>query len=1150
MQPTPIPSDSRQTRNVLVALLAYTLLLLWGSLYPFTGWQHEAETLGFLSVWSHSRLSAPDLVVNALIYIPLGVCVRLLAWRRSAFPAVLLATAYGAALSFGVEATQAHLPQRVSSLSDFALNTGGALFGACFASALNPGGRIYTSIGRWRKNTFQPGAEADLALAALAGWALSQLSPFVPSFDLGSLRSGLAPLAAVVTDPARFSFPKALTTALEIFALALLARDARLHGVSLTRTLFILVFGVLMAKVVIISRQLSAEALVGGAFGLVLALGSPRSFKPLRSALCATAITFALCISELTPEAGPLRVLNRIPFAAHLNNPMLGLSVIIDSMWPYLVLTAALHRVTAVSPIGTAAIVVICTLFSLSMEWMQQYIPGRTPDVTTTAIALVTAVLAVRHVRRHVTAPSSSRHARFAATLLAIILLSGATTVWSLGRPQPAITSLSQSKQMLPAPDELIEPSLPGFKKTHPRLPYPSASDIARMHAENPGYIRELLNRARGGKGDIDDAIQAAVLEPGSQDVRLIVERVLALKPTWRGHEQTKPIALAYDWLHSSIPPDLLPKLQDKVVNACNYQIEVIRTERLSPYNVFLYNSPLQALMACSLAIYGDVPRAGPAMAFTHDYWMNRVLPAWRQIGGRNGGWHEGGEYVGIGIGQAIYSLPAMWRSATGEDFIAGEPAIRGFLDFVVQRRTPDGASMPWGDTSFTRRQVNDAVTLSIEYRDATAYAALGTNRLQVKPTSWPWSPLPTEALQLAAGSAAPKPLTFVADGLGLVVARSSWQPDATHISFKAGDNFWSHSHLDQGAFTIFKGAPLAMDSGCYCGYGNDHHLNYTYQTIAHNTITVTAPQDDAPMPPRKDKEPRPIANDGGQRRVGSGWDLQAAPLDREDWERNRDNFHTGRLVRVLEEDGLLIALTDITAAYTNTQSRPKSFHHRVRRVEKAWRIFVYDRVSDVLVVYDDVESTRADYTKRWLLHSAHAPQVDGNRFVVERAAAKVMASIPRLEGEVLFPKAAQILTIGGPGFEYYVDGRNYDEGGKIRDQVARGNTDADPGAWRMELMPAVPSLEDRFLVVLRPSLGERPPLGINRIENGDGSIGCVIKSEARTLRLTYGANRLGVTAVLEQADGSTRSHVVEGDGQRAPTPSWLDRLVARYLED
>ncbi len=117
--------------------------------------------------------------------------------------------------------------------------------------------------------------------------------------------------------------------------------------------------------------------------------------------------------------------------------------------------------------------------------------------------------------------------------------------------------------------------------------------------------------------------------------------------------------------------------------------------------------------MACALAIYGDDPRGDAIMRFTNDLWKNRVLPAWRQVMGRNGGWHEGGEYVGIGIGQAIYQLPAMWRHATGEDIFATEPGIRGFLDFLVYRTRPDGTHFRWGDAAAFDRIVPDAVPLA-----------------------------------------------------------------------------------------------------------------------------------------------------------------------------------------------------------------------------------------------------------------------------------------------------------------------------------------------------------------------------------------------------------------------------------------------------
>jgi hypothetical protein len=227
-----------------------------------------------------------------------------------------------------------------------------------------------------------------------------------------------------------------------------------------------------------------------------------------------------------------------------------------------------------------------------------------------------------------------------------------------------------------------------------------------------------------------------------------------------------------------------------------------------------------------------------------------------------------------------------------------------------------------------------------------------------------------------------------------MIVARSDWSPGATYVTFKAGDNYWSHMHLDQGAFTIYKGGELAIDSGLYGPtYGSDHHMNYTYQTIAHNLVTVTDPKDTVPAP-GKDK-PRPIANDGGQRRIGSGWGVEAAPLDRTEWEAKRDTYHTATMGPLLDQDGLAVAAADITPAYTNAASGSGTFSARTRRVERFWRVFGYDRIDDVVVVFDQVTSTSAPFLKRWLLHTINAPTIVAGGFSVTVARLTRGAGIP-----------------------------------------------------------------------------------------------------------------------------------------------------------
>ena len=298
----------------------------------------------------------------------------------------------------------------------------------------------------------------------------------------------------------------------------------------------------------------------------------------------------------------------------------------------------------------------------------------------------------------------------------------------------------------LPPPSESPPAELPGFKRSHPRLPAPTLPEYDLLLQAHRPFLEEQRRRAAGGSGDLQAAILMARVEPGSQNLALLRDRLIGLKFEWRGADQTKPLALAYDWLYEQWSPADRQALLRKALDGCDYEIALIREQRLSPYNVILYNAPLQALMACALATFQDDPRSVAVMNFTADLWKNRVLPVWRQVMGRNGGWHEGGEYVGIGIGQAIYELPAMWRSATGEDLFASEPGIRGFLDFLVYRKRPDGTDFRWGDAAAFDKIVPDAFPLALEFRHAPAYS-LWPPAADDSPSGWPWGPLTDSSL-------------------------------------------------------------------------------------------------------------------------------------------------------------------------------------------------------------------------------------------------------------------------------------------------------------------------------------------------------------------------------------------------------------------
>ncbi|BCX87746.1 hypothetical protein MIN45_P0113 [Methylomarinovum tepidoasis] len=663
------------------------------------------------------------------------------------------------------------------------------------------------------------------------------------------------------------------------------------------------------------------------------------------------------------------------------------------------------------------------------------------------------------------------------------------------------------------------EGELAGFRFSHPRLPVPTAAERQRLKEALPPIDQHAL----AGVAGFYSTILKAHLHPDPKKIDALVRRLSGLAYRGRGHRQAMPLAQAYDWLYPRLSPAQRRRLQDRLAEGCRYLRDYIESAALSPYNVYLYNAPFQALMAVAIALYGDHPEGEQCMAFAYDLWKHRVLPVWRQVMGHTGGWHEGGEYVGIGIGRAAYSVPSMWRRATGEDLFR-EPGIRGFLDFLVYRHRPDRTHMRWGDAGHFDRRVPERYALALEYRDAAAYTFFGCPR-RLRPTAWPWGPLPDDSL-CRPEAVETLPLQKHFDGIGMVIARSDWRRDATYVTFKAGDNYWSHTHLDQGSFTLYKGGPLVIDSGLYGPkYGSDHHMNYSYQTIAHNVVTVTDPDDTAPMPGKDEKPPRLIANDGGQRRVGSGWGKRA-PIDLDEWREDYETYHTGRIARYHAGDGLVVAVAELTPAYTNHRCGEGNFFDRTCRVERYWRTFLYDRRNDVVVIHDDVTATDPAFIKRLLIHTLERPRLGEGGFRVDvPPKPQLHRRGGYLEAKVLFPKEAYLNPSGGPGFEFWVDGRNYDESGEVwRKVAAHREPRPEPGRWRVEVVPPAARKRDRFLLVLKPALrGEANPTAVIPWREGE-VIGCRLQGK-RPLRLRFPAGRPGV---LVDLPGGTLDLTVE----------------------
>ena len=164
----------------------YTALIVYASLYPFSGWRDQGlMPFDFLTAPWPRYWSQFDTVANFVGYVPLGFLMALALLRTTVLPRpVLLATLAASALSLCMESLQTYIPQRIPALSDWLLNTLGACAGAWLAGGLEHMGTI-DHWSRFRARWFTDDARGALVLLAI--WPFALLFPASVPLGLGQV---------------------------------------------------------------------------------------------------------------------------------------------------------------------------------------------------------------------------------------------------------------------------------------------------------------------------------------------------------------------------------------------------------------------------------------------------------------------------------------------------------------------------------------------------------------------------------------------------------------------------------------------------------------------------------------------------------------------------------------------------------------------------------------------------------------------------------------------------------------------------------------------------------------------------------------------------------------------------------------------------
>jgi len=347
--PFPSARYARSSKLVAYLSLAYILLVVYASLYPFADWHvPNDEAARFLFAGWPSYIVASDVVLNVLAYVPLGLLLTLL-WmgRVPRWAAVALGITAGTLLSLSIEFAQAYLRTRISSNVDVLTNSIGALWGAAAAHVWGERWLLSGELHRLRERHFVAGARTDLAFVLLALWLLTQLNAEIWLFGNGDLGHLIPHHLRVRYSADSYLLLEAGVAALNFAGVAFLvgaiARSFAAAAVAVTALILTaLMLKTIASMALFIPGNPGLWLTPGSVLGLVagMMLWLPLARRPPLSSVRASAICFAagFLLVNLAPEnpylAAALQILQRGHFLRF--NAMTGL---LSSWWSFLVFT-------------------------------------------------------------------------------------------------------------------------------------------------------------------------------------------------------------------------------------------------------------------------------------------------------------------------------------------------------------------------------------------------------------------------------------------------------------------------------------------------------------------------------------------------------------------------------------------------------------------------------------------------------------------------------------------------------------------------------------------------------------------------------------------------------------------------------------------
>ncbi|MEA2711716.1 MAG: heparin/heparan-sulfate lyase [Phycisphaerales bacterium] len=509
------------------------------------------------------------------------------------------------------------------------------------------------------------------------------------------------------------------------------------------------------------------------------------------------------------------------------------------------------------------------------------------------------------------------------------------------------------------------------------------------------------------------------------------------------GARRLKALAASYDWMHAALGDELRERVGRRALEYCQALYD---SGEVEPDCYFLGHAINQMpfILMAGIAIGDELPGATRFVEDTLDRW-EKQSPCYRHFLEQEC-FQQSMSYTCTYVAEFPWLFSAI-EAGLGIEMYRPNAWFANVVKWWTYAQRDDASFIRFGDYFCATPALENPsyyrpfAAIASRYRDGRAqwwvnrFRIAGSEVDQILFEDRPGvAPQPPDDL----------PRTKLFAAMGVAIARGDFDR-GTVASFKCSPLYLhNHGHRDANSFTIYHKGEQAIDSGGYDAYESPQWYNYYVRTIAHNTLVVHDPNE------RFISRGNEYANDGGQRFINEPH-FQPTKFD----DIASDTFSDGTILAYRDGNGFSYVCGDASNCYSK-----EKLTRFVRHVT-----FVLDWPNKgcvSLVVLDEVELARDGLEPRFLLHTMEEPRVESNRILAEHKGG-------RLTTTALLPQAPRIETIGGPGREFEVDGKNYPLKRKLNDAYT-------PGEWRAEISDDSGAGRMRkFLTLLVPSDADAP---------------------------------------------------------------------------